>query len=71
MISYPFRGHYKLIASDRDEQFLSRFTNSRCAGYILFLGTYFDNLTNLIVAKPGFPLVKSLNKVLVPRVPGL
>ncbi|RUM87710.1 MAG: hypothetical protein DSZ23_05435 [Thermodesulfatator sp.] len=39
--------------------FLSRFTNSRCAGYRLFLDTYIDNLTNLSAAKAGFPLVKS------------
>jgi len=37
--------------------FLSRFTNSRCAGYLLFLDTYPDNPTNLSAAKPGFVLV--------------
>ncbi|RUM88262.1 MAG: hypothetical protein DSZ23_04670 [Thermodesulfatator sp.] len=42
-----------------ERAFLSRFTNSRCAGYILFLDTYPDILTNLIAAKTGFPLVKS------------
>jgi len=39
--------------------FFQDFTNSRCAGYILFLDTYPDNLTNLSAAEPGFLLVKS------------
>ena len=48
------------------EEFITRFTNSRCAGYKLSLDTYLDNLTNLGAAKPGFPLVKSCKKLLGP-----
>jgi len=34
-----------------------KITNSRCAGYLLFLNTYLDNATNLGAAKAGFLLV--------------
>jgi len=51
---------------NRDKQFLPRFTNSRCAGYILFLDTEIDSSTDLAAAKAGFPLVKSWKKLLCP-----
>ncbi|RUM88892.1 MAG: hypothetical protein DSZ23_03975 [Thermodesulfatator sp.] len=57
---------FVLIAWGRE--FLPRFTNSRCAGYILFLDTDMDNLTNLSAPKPGFLLVKSWKKLLVPVI---
>ncbi|RUM91192.1 MAG: hypothetical protein DSZ23_01725 [Thermodesulfatator sp.] len=51
--------HFLFVPMAWERPFLSRFTNSRCAGYILILDTYFDNPTTLRAAKPGFPLVKS------------
>jgi len=49
----------------RERAFLPRFTNSRCAGYRLFLDTYPDSVTKFGAAKAGFPLVKSWKKQLV------
>ncbi|RUM91019.1 MAG: hypothetical protein DSZ23_01765 [Thermodesulfatator sp.] len=53
-----------------ERAFLSRFTNSRCAAYRLFLDTYFDNLANLTAAEPGFPLVNLERNCSFPGSPG-
>jgi len=51
--SFKFRGKASIPSLSSwpgYETFLSRFTITRCAGYILFLDTYPDNLTHLSAA---------------------